>query len=54
MTPGARIRAESALWIANSDSARAAVHVEDAEKGLEHIAAAQEALEIAARAIRGF
>ena len=54
MTPGARIRAESALWIANSDAARAAVLIEDPETALEHIAKAQEALEQAARAIRGY
>lgn len=54
LSAGARIRAESALWLANRDTAFAAVKVEDCAEAVEHIDAAIEALEQARRAIRGW
>lgn len=56
MTPGTQIRAGSAVWIANRDTAHAAVHIEadHPEEAIEHIQKAIEALQQAATALRGF
>jgi hypothetical protein len=54
MTPASRIVAQSALWIANSDTAHAAVQIDDPDAAIEHITKAMEALERARHAIRGW